>query len=160
MNDIFINKKSFFIFNSNKFNELKIATDNSSRHISRYLIHTSREKKVQEMIIMMKKDCLIKPNRIINKSESLTVIFGELLLMFFDDNGKLTEKIKLSTADETEDFNSSYRIESPLWHTMVPISNYVCVHEILEGPFENVKDEPTWLENSEESLKKLIDKYK
>ena len=159
MTEVFKNDKSFFLFDSSKLRELMKSADNSQKKLSRFLLHTSHDKKVQEMIIMMKKGCSIQPNRVLQKSESLTVIYGKVLLVIFNEEGEIQKEIELSLSSESDDFISSYRIESSFWHTMLPITEYACVHEILEGPFENTKDDPIWLIKKEKDLKKLFNKY-
>tara|TARA_Y100000817_G_C16663722_1_gene458348 strand:+ start:23 stop:505 length:483 start_codon:yes stop_codon:yes gene_type:complete len=158
MSGVLKNTQNFFYLDSNFLNKIKSEYRNSEKKISRLLLHNSPKDNVQEMIICFGKDTKIYPNCSKGKSESLNVLEGKMKLINFDNNGNVTKKLNM------EPLGSSvnpflYRFNKCEWHTMVAISDLVLVHEILEGPFNNMKNlNPKWVPNTNESLTKFYKK--
>ena len=50
-----------------------------------------------------------------------------------------------------------YRLSSTPWHTMIPLTKMVVVHEALEGPFKQSSEPlPDWVPGDSESLKRFL----
>jgi cupin fold WbuC family metalloprotein len=60
-----------------------------------------------------------------------------LYVIFFDDDGKVTRRIEMGPVGSNSTF--FYRLSSNLWHTVVPLSDFVIIHETTGGPF--IKEE-------------------
>ena len=160
MPDLFKNEKNFITIDKKFIDVLKRECSNSEKNMSRLLMHLSTEDNVQEMLICFGKKTLIPPNKSSNKSESLHVIEGKLLLIIFDDNGKVNNKIIMKPYGDNESF-FIYRFNKCEWHTMIALTDNVVVHEILEGPFAKSENEiPIWIPKNRSDLKKFLEKIK
>lgn len=155
MPDVFKNTKNFISVNEEWLTRLKQEAQSSPKKLSRLCMHTSADDIVQEMILAFTKDCLIAPNSAFGKSESLTVIEGEMLLVLFNEEGTITDRIEMGPIGSNKAF--MYRLCSASWHTMIPLSQCVIVHECIEGPF--VKSEvslPAWIPTETAELEKFL----
>jgi cupin fold WbuC family metalloprotein len=100
---------------------------------ARVCLHQDLQDKVQEMVIAFCRDTYNRPHRHRDKSESFHVIEGELLVVFFDDDGRVTRRIHMGPNGSGLTFY--YRMSSDLWHAVLPLSDYVIIHETTSGPF-------------------------
>lgn len=105
---------------------------------SRICLHRNVSEQVHEMVIAFHKDSYVRPHRHINKSESFHVIEGELAVVFFDDEGQVTRKVAMGPLESGKTF--FYRLNSGLWHTLIPLSEFVIIHETTGGPFDKSDD--------------------
>jgi len=122
-----------------KLNALRKEADSSSRQQSRLCTHINESDDVHEMIIVHKKDMYVRPHKHINKMESLHMIEGEMDLVLFDDNGKVTEVITLG--DYRSGHTFYFRFNHAVFHTVIIKSELAIFHEVTKGPFvrsENV----------------------
>lgn len=117
--------------------KLKKAAVEAPLRRSRYCLHHSHSDMVQEMVIAFCKDSVVPIHRHTDKTESYHVIEGELEVLFYDDNGRLTKKIKMGTIGSGLPF--LYRLSTNAWHSIRLLSEYVIIHETTSGPF--VKEE-------------------
>jgi cupin fold WbuC family metalloprotein len=99
---------------------------------ARFCMHLSHDDAIQEMIIALYGNPYIRPHRHPNKTETLHLIEGEALVAFFDDAGAVVKTIHLSL---NNDRPFLYRLSTPLWHTVVSLTEYVVFHEVVSGPF-------------------------
>ncbi|MBL7085931.1 MAG: WbuC family cupin fold metalloprotein [Candidatus Cloacimonetes bacterium] len=104
---------------------------------ARFCLHHDLTNQVHEMVIAFCRESYVRPHRHKNKSESFHVIEGKLAVIFFDDEGKVTRRIKMGPVGSNSTF--LYRLSSNLWHTVVPLSEFVIIHETTTGPF--IKEE-------------------
>ena len=119
-------------------------------------MHLSHEDPVQEMLIAMCRDCVVSPNCSISESESLQLVEGELLLVVFDQNGEVIQQVEMGSIGSGKPF--LYRLSSTPWHTMIPLTEMVVVHEILQGPFKNSSNAiPDWIPSDATRMKSFMD---
>ena len=102
---------------------------------ARVCTHMDNLSAVQEMLIAFMKDSYVRPHRHLHKSESFHVIEGELSVIFFDENGKETDRVALSASDPEKPFY--FRGERENWHTVLIESEYAFIHETTTGPYEH-----------------------
>ena len=100
---------------------------------ARFCLHRNDDDAVHEMIIVLHKDSYIRPHKHVSKTESFHIIEGELLLVFFDDSGKVIRRIIMGQKEGGKTF--AYRLSAELWHTVIPLSEFVVFHETTNGPF-------------------------
>ncbi|MBF0523078.1 MAG: cupin fold metalloprotein, WbuC family [Candidatus Omnitrophica bacterium] len=156
MQDVFKNEENFIAVGKDWMVRLKEAAEQSPKQLSRLCMHCATSDVVQEMILGFTKKCLIPPNSNPGKSESLTVIEGEMLLVLFDDSGKVTQRIAMGPVGGGDKV-FMYRLCSSSWHTMIPLTDCVIVHECIEGPF--VKSEvpiPSWVPKDKAELESFL----
>ncbi len=116
--------------------DLEIIKDNaiqSTKLRSRICAHKSSSDKLHEMLITLNKGCYIRPHKHAHKAESFHIIEGWAYVVIFEDDGSLLEVIPLG--DYYSQRNFYYRIESPLFHTVVVLSDQLIFHETTSGPF-------------------------
>ena len=158
MPEVIKNNSEILFVNHEMVEKIKYEALQSSRHMARLLMHLSHEDPVQEMLIGMGRDCAVTPNRAIGQSESLQLVEGELLLVVFDQNGKVIQKVEMGSIGSGKPF--LYRLSSTPWHTMIPLTEMVVVHETLQGPFKNSSDPlPDWIPTDVTSMKRFMDEF-
>lgn len=122
---------------------LKKTVDDSELKRFRYCLHASDDDLVQEMLIGFRKGSVIPVHRHKGKSESFHVVQGILDVVFFNNQGKEIERIRLG--DINSSFPFMYRLATDRWHTVDIVSDYVVIHETTTGPFR--KNDMELLEN-------------
>lgn len=149
------NSDNFISINHAWIDRLAKDAQLAQNHMGRLLMHNSPDDAVQEMLIALARNCAVKPNRSKGKSESLQVLRGDLTLVVYSDDGEETDRISMSAHDEKLPF--LYRFNSTPWHTMIPISDVVVVHEVLQGPFvKSNEEEPAWVAKVHEALQSVM----
>ena len=91
------------------------------------------------MIIAFFPNSYIAPHRHNGRPESLTIIQGRAAVIFFNDNGTIRNCFFLGFSPDDIPF---YRINGNIWHTLIPWSEFLVVHEISKGPFTNQNNDP------------------
>jgi len=130
------------VWNSRWADLLDAAKENSIGR-ARICAHQSPDSKIQEMLIAFMRDSYVRPHRHLNKSESFHVHAGDLSVIFFDEEGRETERVPLSADNPEKAF--FFRSERNDWHTVLVESKYALVHEITSGPYDDVaKDFAPW----------------
>lgn len=119
--------------------KLKRAAEDAPLRRARYCLHQSHDDKVQEMVIAFCRDSKIPVHRHKNKSESFHVIEGELEVLFYDNDGKITKKIKMGPIGSGLPF--LYRLANEQWHSSKLLTDCVVIHETVAGPFIKEEDE-------------------
>jgi cupin fold WbuC family metalloprotein len=110
---------------------------------ARYCLHHSVEDSVHEMIIALARDVYIRPHRHHYKCESFHVLEGSLEVVFFDDAGAVTGRIRLAANGVWG--TRIYRMNKPLWHCVLVHSEIAVIHETTQGPFvQNDCDYAAW----------------
>jgi cupin fold WbuC family metalloprotein len=99
----------------------------------RICAHRSPAAPCQEMLILLLGTTYIRPHLHRGKAESLHVIEGAADAVFFDDAGEVARSVPLGDPGSGRSFY--YRIESPLYHTLLLRSEYFLFHEATTGPF-------------------------
>ena len=155
MPEVIKNSEELLFINNDIIEQIIEEASQSQRHMARLLMHFDHEDPVQEMLIAMGRNCAVMPNRSVGRSESLQVVQGELLLIIFDDNGNVVKRVEMGPAGSGKVF--LYRLSSTPWHTMIPLTKMVVVHEAIEGPFkQSLEPLPDWVPGDSESLKLFL----
>ena len=98
----------------------------SNKNFHRINLHKSQSDIIQVMVMMYKKNFEYTFHYSINKSETFSVIYGKFAIYF-----KNKKKIIL---DKNNNF--LYKLNSNLFHKIVPITKIAVAIEILEGPYK------------------------
>lgn len=153
---IFNNPDNIITIGSDWLERLKAEAKNSLNYRARLLMHHSEKDPVQEMIIAFCKQAESPLHRSVNKSESLQVLEGKILVALFDEQGKMMHRFEMGPVGSGEIF--IYRIGSVPWHIIIPLTEMVVIHESLPGPFEKIVDLlPSWAPNNAASHRIFID---
>lgn len=122
---------------------LKIRAAQAPLQRARICLHKSYHDQVQEMIIAFTSASYIRPHRHINKSESFHVIEGKLLVVFFDKTGGIKRTITMEAPGNAASL--VYRMSEEFWHSVLPLSDFVVIHEVVAGPFaKHLTEFPDW----------------
>jgi len=116
--------------------DLQVIKDNATRSSklrSRICAHKSSTDKLHEMIITLNRGSYIRPHRHAQKAESFHIIEGLAYVVIFEDNGAIADVIALG--DYHSQRNFYYRVDAPLFHTVVVLSDQLVFHETTTGPF-------------------------
>lgn len=114
---------------------------------ARVCMHLSTEASIHEMVIALHCTTYIRPHRHQRKTESFHMIDGVVLVVLFDDFGKVLQKIHLSSRGE---HHFMYRLSKPMWHTVIPLTEFAIFHEVTDGPL-TPSEYPAW-EPKEDSI--------
>lgn len=123
---------------------------------ARLCLHKDELDPLQEMIIVLCKDSFVAPHQHKGKDESLHVVQGSFYLVIFNEHGRVIEKVLVKQKD-----HQGYllcRVREGTWHTVIPRSNFVVIHEIIRGPFRRVKARKSdaWVPRQKAEIKKFI----
>ena len=139
MSTVIRNNHDTIYIDRKKLEELKILAQKDPNKRARICLHKNDEEMVQEMIIAFCKDSYIRPHRHTDKSESYHIIEGRIEIIFYNDNGIEIDKVVLS--DKIDEHPFLFRISNSAWHTVVPKSDFVIIHEVTKGPFNKNSSE-------------------
>lgn len=112
---------------------LKSSSSRNVRKRIRLCTHRHIEDALHEMFIVHERNTYIRPHKHLGKSESAHVIEGLADLILFDDAGKIAEVMPLG--DWLSGRRFYYRIDIPMFHSLVIRSDMVVFHEVTTGPF-------------------------
>lgn len=130
--------------------QLKRAAQAAPLKRSRLCLHHDPQDQVHEMVIAFCRGSYVRPHRHQNKSESFHVIEGECEVLFFDDAGQVVSRLKMGPAPDQVFL---YRLASPRWHTVIPLSEFVVLHETTSGPFlPDQAEYAEWSPEAEDTL--------
>ena len=100
------------------------------RKRARICLHPTNDSPLHEMFIALSGQGYVKPHKHLKKSESFHLVEGDIAVILFDDNGHVTQSIRLSTLN-----TRYYRLEAGTFHTIVVLSELAVIHEVTDGPF-------------------------
>lgn len=144
--------------NKSNIDILKAKALKNERKRIRLCAHRDVQDALHEMLIVQTKDVYIRPHKHINKSESFHIIEGELIVVIFDDIGRILQVVQMG--EYLSGLVTYYRLSDDYFHTVVPVSDIVVFHEITNGPF-NPEDTiyPLWSpkDNDNEAIKICMD---
>lgn len=122
---------------------LKGELERSGRLRMRFCAHQSRDEKIHEMFIIVKKEGYIRPHKHSVKTESLHILEGRADTVIFDEQGQVAEVIKMG--DYASGLQFYYRMSQPRYHTLVLKSDYLVFKETADGPFNRAETLfPAW----------------
>ena len=122
---------------------LKAQAAKNLRNLMRLCTHQSMEDRVHEMFIVHGKDTYVRPHRHLNKTESFFLIEGEADAIFFDEHGKVVNRIVMGALGSGKQFY--YRLCEPVYHTLIIRSKTISFFEVTSGPFATEDTQfPSW----------------
>jgi len=117
---------------------LKMKATESIRNRYRLCLHQDVSHHTQEMIICLKGFTYFQPHRHpAGHSESYHLIEGLLDVYLFNEQGCLLETVRLAAPGSYNDASRAfmYRLSFPIYHFVVPLSEWTIYHEVLTGPW-------------------------
>ena len=130
---VFHNTDDVAVIDSTWCDKLKNYAFRAKMKRARLCLHHSDGASLHEMLIVFHRDAIIRPHRHTSKTESYHMIFGELDIVLFDDNGMANSLISMGSFTSGKPY--VYRINTPVWHSVIIRSEYAGIHEVTNGPF-------------------------
>lgn len=157
--EVLVARDSIVKLQSTGIRSLKIRATKNTRKRIRLCVHKNVNNSLHEMFIVHKKETYVRPHKHLHKIESLHIIEGRADIFLFDEKGVVQEIITMG--DYLSGHKFYYRIEKPIYHTMIIRSEYLVFHEVTNGPFKrsNTIVAPWSPEESDSpSVKNFLDK--
>ncbi len=133
MSAVFFVETDIAVIEQHHYTILKKLAMESPLRRSRICLHEDRTDPLHEMIIAFCQDSYVAPHRHHQKTESFHLIEGQVMIVTFDDAGAPTYRITLG--DPASGKPPIYRLNRKLWHTVIPLTEFVILHETTNGPF-------------------------
>lgn len=139
------------------YEKLKRYAYDAENKRARLCLHHSPDDALHEMIIVFHRDAVIRPHRHRGKTESYHVIFGELDILLFDEEGQPTRLVHMS--DFASGKTHVYHMSRPIWHSVIVHSEYVAIHEVTNGPFRVEENEfASWAPENPSTLQAFLER--
>ena len=116
--------------NINTIQELKSLSQRLGKKDIRICLHSDRNSDLHNMINLIYKKEEDIPHKHILKSESYHIIEGRMTITTYDEYGVVIDKCLLNSNK-----TFLYRVCKDTFHTAIPDTEYVIVHETRPGPF-------------------------
>lgn len=132
------------------------SASNTDNYKYRYCMHDSPDNKLQEMFIVRKKGDYCRPDRHACIPETHIIMQGEEAVVLFDEDGQIINIILLREGKGV----LAYRINAPIYHMTVTLSDWAIDYEVKPGPFTRETNEfPDWAPTYEEhdEISKFMD---
>lgn len=94
-------------------------------------MHDNDASTVHEMFIALCGGSYVHPHKHIGKCESFHMVLGSLQVVLFDDDGSIRDVVSLEP-----DRLRFYRLNAPIFHTVIVRSTSAIIHEVTDGPFD------------------------
>ena len=107
------------------------------RQRARLSSHRDVSDRVHEMMIVHTRETYVRPHKHPGKSESLHVIEGVVDVVIFDESGQPSRVLAMGDLASGRPFY--YRIDDPLYHTLLIRSEVLVFHETTSGPFNRAE---------------------
>ena len=104
----------------------------SPRLRTNHNLHEAPEASVQRLAVKLRHGTYIRPHRHKSRWELGIVLQGEMDLVLFNDEGLLTERVRMAPN------GSTLLMELPAgqWHSYVCVSDTATFFEVKEGPYD------------------------
>ena len=124
----FKNTKDIFIIDVNNINKL-IRNSNNKLKRFRQNLHKSFKSKIQEMLIVFRKNSYVQPHYFKEKNTFFRLVEGKFLIKIYKKK-KILKKIKLKNKNEM------VFIKSNTIYDIICLSNKGIIQELMNGPFD------------------------
>ena len=129
---------------------VKQSYNNTDNPKYRFCMHDSPKNALQEMFIVRRKGDYGRPDKNNYIQESHMIMSGEEAVVLFDENGEILNVIFLGGKSDV----LAYRINTPIYHMTVTLSDVAVDYEVKPGPFtEATNIFPYWAPIYEEKDK-------
>lgn len=135
--DALFNTSVYLAVGQEEIEELKRRARQSPRGRYRLCLHHRPEDAIQEMLTVHCRGNYSRPHRHAHTANSYYMIEGELETLIFNDEGQVTERIRLGAHGQGAAM--CLWIAAGCWHMPVCLSELAVFHEVIGGPFERDK---------------------
>lgn len=145
----FYSKKEITVIDSGILSELRRIGLEKGENV-RISLHNSVDDDLHNMMIFQHNGTYTRPHKHILKSETYHIIEGNAVLVVFNEDGTVRERIDMAIGKTL-----LCRVGKNCYHTIVPTTEYVIFHESRPGPFLRESDSifaPWSVEPSEKEM--------
>ena len=104
---------------------------------ARILLHGKSDHRLHEMLIIHSRGSYIRPHINESSAKSFLVLDGEMMVLLFDSDGGVSNKYPLGQRKSGADF--MLRVQDPVFHTIVVVSETVTFLETILGPHQKTR---------------------
>ena len=124
--------------NSTLLDSLTKQARESTRKRSHYNLHPKLDDPVQRLCVAIEPETYIRPHRHAEPetSEVFLMLRGSAVILFFDDAGRITEKITVSAGGPVP----AVEIPAAAWHTIASLKGGTVFFEVKQGPYAGDAD--------------------
>jgi len=150
MNAVFFADDDMTVVDSNLLQKLRDMALAAPLKRARICLHRQSSDSIQEMVIAFAGHSYVRPHRHHGKSESYHLLEGLMQVILFDDEQRILRRIELGPPGSGRP--SIFRMSNDVWHTVIPESNSVIMHETTNGPFvPNQSEFASWAADESDS---------
>ena len=94
--------------------------------------HATMDAPIHRLLNALEPGTYLPPHRHTDKEETYLVLRGSLLAFFYDEEGNVTEKVRLNPSE------GKYGLEIPpcTWHSIIALELGTVIFEIKKGPYQ------------------------
>lgn len=132
-NEVLYLDDEIVVINNVTIQKLKSLAIQNQRQRIRLCVHKSPSEKLHEMFIIHSQCCYVRPHKHIQKTESMTVLEGEVDVILFNEIGEIYQVNSLGSPSSGKNFFQ--RLPENTYHMLIIKSEILVFHEITSGPF-------------------------
>lgn len=134
--EVLYTKVKISTVNQLEIENFKCLAHNNERKRIRLCTHSDSNQLLHEMLIVHGKNEYVRPHKHLGKTESTHIIEGLVDIVLFNDNGKIDRIINMGDYASGKIFY--YRMDVPIFHTLIIRSDTLVFHETTNGPFNRI----------------------
>lgn len=132
--EVLYSKEALTTINKPEIHNLTYLSSKNLRKRIRLCAHPNQNDSLHEMFIVHQRGAYVRPHKHIGKSESTHIIQGLVDVVLFDNDGQIVNVINMGDYSSGKIFY--YRMETPIFHTLIIRSKVLVFHETTNGPFD------------------------
>jgi cupin fold WbuC family metalloprotein len=133
MDTIFLGGQPMNRIDKGSLHQIKGLALQSPRRSARYCLHAGHDDPVQQMVIAIQPGACTMPHRQPGRRKSYMVVDGELLVLFFSEDGTPNRTIEIAAPPSDSPCLLSFL--SDVYHTTLCLGRPVVYVETIDGPF-------------------------
>jgi len=121
-------------FDSTFLQQLSLEAAHTARRRKNYNLHPTPDDPIQRMLNAFEPGTYVRPHRHAAppKWELFVLLSGRAVVLTFDDDGRVRERIGLDAAEGAR----VIEIPEGVWHTLVSLTPGTVLFEVKHGPFD------------------------
>lgn len=131
--EVFYPEDEVVLINSLDLDEMKRLALLNPRQRVRLCTHRTPNDPLHEMFIIHTQGCYVRPHKHLGKSESMTVLEGEVDVVLFHEDGSIRDVVSMGVPGSGRIFYQ--RLSDPIYHTLIIRTEFLVFKECTEGPF-------------------------
>ena len=132
-------KRQYQFIDSELMDRVAAEAHNSPRKRMNYNFHASTDEPINRLLNVMHRGSYLPVHRHLSpdRCESSVVVKGRIGVLFYDEEGNLTDKREVGPACDCVGFD----IDAGVWHGLVVLEDDTVLFEIKQGPYAPIVPE-------------------